>query len=149
MRLIGLAVTAALGLAAGCDRPSQTTGPATPTIATGLAESGDGKDPKFLSEFVVIDPKGTEVARLFNGGADGGPPVATNLRHATGGGRSAVVYEIEFVAHRAGADVFKFAYTAPSTGGSVTRTKEVRYAGERLVLVQDEHGSAVLRPPSK
>src|SRR5262245_57051784 len=149
MRAGPLVVVVVLGLAAGCERPPQTTGTAGAPIATGPAAPADGTGPRFPSEFVVIDPKGVEVARVSNGGAEGGPQAAMNPRHAVGGGRSAAVYEVEVVAHRGGADVLKFSYTAPTGAGSATTSKEVRYTGGRMIMVQDEHGTAVLRPPTK
>ncbi|OWK45649.1 hypothetical protein FRUB_01980 [Fimbriiglobus ruber] len=64
-------------------------------------------------------------------------------------GPVSVTFELTFVAHRGGKDVFRLTYTVTDSGRTETKTSEVEYDGTRTVAVEDKHGSVVIQPPGK
>jgi hypothetical protein len=143
-----------LAIAVGCSRSAPTAaGSGPPSSAPSPTPAAERKRPTFESELVHTN--------TLNGGTgssshkstrydDGRPFTAVeNFSTTLAGGPVTLKYEVVFVAHRDGKDVYKWTYTVAKAGGSETRGSEATYDGKRTVLVEDRYGSLVLQPPSK
>jgi hypothetical protein len=144
-------VAIGLTLVAGCSRPAPTpAGGESPAPAVPAAA---GKRPKFESELVATHTVngGTGSSAHKSTRYDDGKPFTTVENYSTTikGSSVTLKYEVAFVAHRDGKDVYKLTYTVEKAGGAETKTTEAAYDGKRAVLVEDQNGSLVLQPPSK
>ena len=137
-----------LAVAAGCSRSAPTPADGAPP-----ASVAEGKGPKFESELVhthTVDGKGGSGAYKGTRYEDGKPfNVVENYTTTIKGGSTTLKYEVAFVTHRDGKDVYKLTYTVAKAEGTETKTSEATYEGGRTVLVEDQYGSFVLQPPSK
>lgn len=132
-------------LAAGCSRPAPA-----PTAPGSLAAD---RGPKFESELVytysVGGGKGRGTDRSVRYDGDKPFVAVTNWKATQAGGGVTLTYDLAFVEHRGGKDVFKTAYTVTTGGATETRRFETEYDGKRTVVVEDKYGSVVLQPPSQ
>jgi hypothetical protein len=136
----------ALALATGCPGPSGTPAskPATPVAAD------EPTVQKFEAELVHTLVGGGGSTHSNTRTVDGKSSVVVgNITNKVSLGKTTLTTKIEVVGHRAGKDVYKLTYTVAKPEGSQTKSTEVSYEGQRKVLVEDEYGTLVIRPPAK
>jgi hypothetical protein len=147
--VVGLALAAAVGCTRSAPAPAGEGPPASATVPAG----GDGARPKFESELVhtsTLDGGTGSSTYKSTRNEDGklftvADAIATTIKGAT----VTLKFEVVFVAHRRGKDVYKVTYSVAKGGATQTTTQEAAYDGTRTVLVEDQYGSLVLQPPSR
>lgn len=142
-----------LAATAGCSRSAPesatVTLPAPPPAGPGVAAKG----PRFESELIntyTVDG-GTSSGKHTSTRYDNDKPftAAENVASTFKGSTTTVKFELKFVEHRDGKDIYKLKYTVEKAEGSSTTTREASYDGKRTVLLEDPYGSIVMQPPTK